>query len=183
MCGDLIAALKGECAFTVYFPTAKSAGRTQEPAVRRLGLYEREVLNDFVFPFVGRNAAACEGAYQPPALFTAAAGVKAHRVLDINDTAFISSTGHMDGVISLRCYQKFSADYVRAFSRRGKLLWNLHPGDLPRYRGVMTLFRAMMNGDRDCAVTLHEMDEHWDAGPVIARLPAELRHDLSFWKT
>lgn len=44
----------------------------------------------------------------------------------------------------------------------------------------MTLFRAMMNGDRDCAVTLHEMDEHWDAGPVIARLPAELRHDLSF---
>ena len=34
----------------------------------------------------------------------------------------------MDGVISLRCYQKFSADYVRAFSRRGKLLWNLHPG-------------------------------------------------------
>ena len=47
----------------------------------------------------------------------------------------------------------------------------------------MTLFRAMMNGDRDCAVTLHEMDEHWDAGPVIARLPAELRHDLSFPKT
>lgn len=119
-------------------------------------------------------------AYQPPALFLAAAGVKAHRVLDINDAAFISSLGHMDGVISLRCYQKFSADYVRAFSRRGKLLWNLHPGDLPRYRGVMTLFRALMNGDRDCAVTLHEMDEHWDAGPVIARLPAELRHDLSF---
>ena len=86
------------------------------------------MLNDFVFPFVGRNAAACEGAYQPPALFLAAAGVKAHRVLDINDTAFISSLGHMDGVISLRCYQKFSADYVRAFSRRGKLLWNLHPG-------------------------------------------------------
>lgn len=100
VCQDLIAALKGECAFTVYFPLAKSAGRTQEPAVRRLGLYEREVLNDFVFPFVGRNAAACEGAYQPPALFLAAAGVKAHRVLDINDTAFISSLGHMDGVIS-----------------------------------------------------------------------------------
>ncbi|MGP0885953.1 hypothetical protein ACJ8O1_15785, partial [Serratia sp. CY74308] len=39
----------------------------------------------------------------------AAAGVKAHRVLDINDAAFISSLGHMDGVISLRCYQKFSA--------------------------------------------------------------------------
>lgn len=61
VCQDLIATLKGECAFTVYFPLAKSAGRTQEPAVRRLGLYEREVLNDFVFPFVGRNAAACEG--------------------------------------------------------------------------------------------------------------------------
>ncbi len=40
----------------------------------------------------------------------------------------------MDGVISLRCYQKFSPTMC-AFSRRGKLLWNLHPGDLPRYRG------------------------------------------------
>ena len=56
VCQDLIAALKGECAFTVYFPWRKR--RAQEPAVRRLGLYEREVLNDFVFPFVGRNAAA-----------------------------------------------------------------------------------------------------------------------------
>ena len=63
------------CLYGVFSP-GESAGRTQEPAVRRLGLYEREVLNDFVFPFVGRNAAACEGAYQPPALFLAAAGSK-----------------------------------------------------------------------------------------------------------
>ena len=58
----------------------------------------------------------------------------------------------------------------------------MRAGVLERFYGsdVMTLFRAMMNGDKDCAVTLHEMDEHWDAGPVLARLPAELRHDLSF---
>ena len=35
-CAGSIAALKGECAFTVYFPR-ESAGRTQEPAVRRPG--------------------------------------------------------------------------------------------------------------------------------------------------
>lgn len=161
------------------FSLAKSAGRTQEPAVRRLGLYEREVLNDFVFPFVGRNAAACEGAYQPPALFLAAAGVKAHRVLDINDTAFISSLGHMDGVISCAVIRNspptMCAPSADAASCSGTCIRGF--AALSR---VMTLFRAMMNGDRDCAVTLHEMDEHWDAGPVIARLPAELRHDLSF---
>ncbi|CAI1754085.1 formyltransferase family protein [Serratia entomophila] len=179
-CQDVIGALNKECAFTVYFPLAKAAGRTQEAAIRQLSLYEREVLNDFVFPFISRNAGACQGAYQAPLECLAAAGVKAHRITDINDAAFISSLGNMDAVISLRCYQKFSSDYVRAFSQRGKLLWNLHPGDLPQYRGVMTLFRAMMNGEKNCALTLHEMDENWDAGPVIARLPSELRHELSF---
>ncbi len=165
----------------MYFPPAK-AGRTQEPAVRRPGLYEREVLNDFVFPFVGRNAAACEGAYRRRRCSRPPPGSKRIAFSTSTTPRLSAALGHMDGVISLRCYQKFSADYVRAFSRRGKLLWNLHPGFAALSR-VMTLFRAMMNGDRDCAVTLHEMDEHWDAGPVIARLPAELRHDLSFWKT
>ena len=98
------------------------------------GLYEREVLNDFVFPFVGRNAAACEGAYQPPALFPAAAGVKAHRVLDINDTAFISSPGHMDGVISCAVIRNspptMCAPSADAASCSGTCI-----RDLPRYRG------------------------------------------------
>ncbi|CAI1998853.1 formyltransferase family protein [Serratia proteamaculans] len=179
-CQDVISALRKECTFTVYFPLAKASGRLQEPAVRQLGLYERQVLNDFVFPFASRHADVCQGAYQAPQVFLADAGVNAHRITDINDSTFISSLGNMDAVISLRCYQKFSADYVRAFSQRGKLLWNLHPGDLPHYRGVMTLFRAMMNGEERCALTLHEMDEQWDAGPVIARQPAELRYDLSF---
>ncbi|MBP1131847.1 hypothetical protein JOE25_003443 [Serratia sp. PL17] len=179
-CQDVISALNKECAFTVYFPLVKASGRSQEPAVRQLGLYERQVLNDFVFPFVTRHADICQGAYQAPQIFLAGAAVRAHRIADINDATFISSLGNMDAVISLRCYQKFSADYVRAFSQRGKLLWNLHPGDLPHYRGVMTLFRAMVNGEKNCALTLHEMDEQWDAGPVIARQPAELRYDLSF---
>lgn len=180
VCQDVISALNKECTFRVYFPLAKATGRMQEPEVRQLALYEREVLNDFVFPFVSGNADACEGAYQPPQVFLAGAGVTAHRIADINDVTFISSLGNMDAVVSLRCYQKFSADYVRAFSQRGKLLWNLHPGDLPHYRGVMTLFRAMMNGEKNGALTLHEMDEHWDAGPVLARLPVELRYELSF---
>lgn len=179
-CQDVISALNKKFVFTVYFPQAKVAGRSQEPALRLLGLYERKILNDFVFPFVSKNAEICQGFYQSPLVFLANNGVKAHDIADINDTTFISSLLNMDAIISLRCYQKFSSDYVRSFIPPKKLLWNLHPGNLPQYRGVMTLFRAMVNGEKNCAVTLHEMNEQWDAGPVIARLPAELRNDLSF---
>ncbi|MEX0634186.1 hypothetical protein M8494_28575 [Serratia ureilytica] len=159
---DLIATLKGECAFTVYFPCEKRLAH----AGWRFAAWARraKALNDFVFPFVGRNA-------KPPARglsagpVPAAAGV-AHRVLDINDAAFISSLG-MDGGDLLRCYQKFSADYVRAPSRRGKLLWNLHPGDLSRViAGDGRCSARWMNGDRDRAVTLHE----WMSTGTPARL-------------
>lgn len=179
-CQDAIGVLNKKFDLTVYFPQSKPVGRTQEPEIRKLGLYERKVLNDFIFPFISKNHTVFRGSYKSPLVFLADAGVNSHRVDDINDGDFMRSLDNMDAVISLRCYQKFSADYVAAFSRCGKMLWNLHPGDLPSYRGVMTLFRSMMNGEKKCALTLHEMDECWDSGPVIARLSAELRYDQSF---
>jgi methionyl-tRNA formyltransferase len=46
---------------------------------------------------------------------------------------------------------------------------NLHSGLLPRYRGVMATFWAMLNGDTTIGCTLHYIDNHQiDTGRTIA---------------
>ena len=44
---------------------------------------------------------------------------------------------------------------------------NLHPAPLPRYRGCWTYQRAIMNGDKQFAMTLHYIDPGTDTGDII----------------
>jgi len=56
--------------------------------------------------------------------------------------------------------------------------FNLHPGPLPRYAGLNALSWAIYNGEKEYGVTLHEMTEQIDAGPIAyqERFPL-LDHD------
>jgi methionyl-tRNA formyltransferase len=45
---------------------------------------------------------------------------------------------------------------------------NLHPSALPRWRGAAPIERALMAGDRECAVAAMLLVEALDAGPVAA---------------
>ncbi|MDR1360654.1 MAG: hypothetical protein LBJ82_06715 [Deltaproteobacteria bacterium] len=56
---------------------------------------------------------------------------------------------------------------------------NLHGGKLPEYRGANVLQWAMINGEREAGLTLHDMTAEADAGPVIASMnvPILLRDD------
>ena len=51
--------------------------------------------------------------------------------------------------------------------RRGLL--NVHPSDLPRHRGASPIAATIAAGDPSAAVTVIEMDEGLDSGPVVAR--------------
>ena len=44
---------------------------------------------------------------------------------------------------------------------------NLHTAKLPKYRGLMPLFWAMLNGEQEIGVTVFEMDEGLDSGPIV----------------
>ena len=44
---------------------------------------------------------------------------------------------------------------------------NLHIGKLPDYGGIYTVHHALWNGDTNFGVTLHEMDNNFDTGPII----------------
>jgi methionyl-tRNA formyltransferase len=50
-----------------------------------------------------------------------------------------------------------------------RALWlNVHPSLLPRWRGAAPVERAIMAGDRETGVTIHETVEALDAGPIAA---------------
>ena len=49
-------------------------------------------------------------------------------------------------------------------------LWlNVHPSLLPRWRGAAPVERAIMAGDTDTGVTIHETVRELDAGPIAAQ--------------
>jgi len=49
-------------------------------------------------------------------------------------------------------------------------LWlNVHPSLLPRWRGAAPVERALMAGDRETGVTIIELVEELDAGPIAAQ--------------
>jgi methionyl-tRNA formyltransferase len=51
-----------------------------------------------------------------------------------------------------------------------RALWlNVHPSLLPRWRGAAPVERAIMAGDRETGVTIHETTPELDAGPIAAQ--------------
>jgi methionyl-tRNA formyltransferase len=51
-----------------------------------------------------------------------------------------------------------------------RALWlNVHPSLLPRWRGAAPVERALMAGDTETGVTIHETLKELDAGPVAAQ--------------
>ena len=51
-----------------------------------------------------------------------------------------------------------------------RALWlNVHPSLLPRWRGAAPVERALMAGDAETGVTIHETVKELDAGPIAAQ--------------
>lgn len=60
----------------------------------------------------------------------------------------------------------------------GELSWlNVHPSLLPRWRGAAPVERALLAGDMETGVTIHETVKELDAGPVAAQKRFEIGLD------
>ena len=46
---------------------------------------------------------------------------------------------------------------------------NVHFGKLPRYRGILPIFYALLNKDPSFGVTVHMMDEQLDNGAIVGQ--------------
>ena len=51
----------------------------------------------------------------------------------------------------------------------GRLWLNVHPSLLPRWRGAAPVERAILAGDVETGVTIHETVKELDAGPIAAQ--------------
>jgi len=74
-------------------------------------------------------------------------------------------------------YGRIVPPSVLAIPKRGFL--NLHPSLLPRHRGATPIPAAIVAGDRETGVSLFEMDEQLDHGPVVAERRVALPPDAT----
>jgi methionyl-tRNA formyltransferase len=59
-----------------------------------------------------------------------------------------------------------------------RTLWlNVHPSLLPRWRGAAPVERAILAGDEETGVTIHETVKELDAGPIAAQAAFEIGDD------
>ncbi len=69
--------------------------------------------------------------------------------------------------------------------RKGCL--NYHSALLPKHRGRQPLFWAMLEGDREVGVSVHEMTRELDAGPILVQRRVAVEGgdtlDRLYWKT
>jgi folate-dependent phosphoribosylglycinamide formyltransferase PurN len=89
-------------------------------------------------------------------------------IADVNAPAFLDDLRALgvDLIVSLNTPQKLKRPILE-LPAHGCL--NVHFGMLPRYRGLLPIFHAMLNGESSFGVTVHVMDEKLDNGEIVAQ--------------
>jgi methionyl-tRNA formyltransferase len=83
---------------------------------------------------------------------------------------------HADAVV-VAAYGLLLPPPILQASRYG--CFNLHPSDLPRWRGAAPLQRTILAGDRETALCIMQMDEGLDTGDVLLRQQISLPPDIT----
>jgi methionyl-tRNA formyltransferase len=149
-------------------------------ALKQLQFFEQGLFNDVIFPLLDLNNSLSEKAsLQSFAGLSRYCAAEPEELNDINGDGlkdFIST--EPDLVISIR-YGVILQQEVISIPSFGVL--NLHSGDLPRYRGVMASFRALVAGDSELKTTLHFIDdESIDSGPIVSKSALKVEVEKSY---
>jgi len=109
-------------------------------------------------------------------------GLEHHRVADLHDRALFARLGAFAPDLLLVASLPWKVPRrLRALARLAAL--NLHPSLLPRYRGPLPEFWVIRDGEPSSGLTLHLMDDRFDAGPILAQAVVPIAPDdtlLSF---
>lgn len=58
--------------------------------------------------------------------------------------------------------------------------FNIHYGKLPQYGGSFPVFWQVKNQEKEGVLTIHQMDENYDTGPVAVEIPFATNADVSY---
>ena len=97
-----------------------------------------------------------------------------------NNIEMISPQGSINSTDSLEVLRRFEPDILISIAgneiyRRPLLdlakfgCLNLHTGMLPKYRGLMPTFWALKNNEEEIGVTVFQVDEGIDSGPILVQ--------------
>ena len=59
-----------------------------------------------------------------------------------------------------------SKKFIRSF---GKIILNIHPSLLPKFKGLNTFFRMIKNKEKKAGCTVHYVNEKLDGGNIIVQ--------------
>lgn len=89
------------------------------------------------------------------------------QIRDLNPSLFIVAS-----------YGKIIPQEILDIPKYGAL--NVHPSCLPKYRGASPIQNAILNGDQTICLSIIQMDEKMDHGPVIFTKEFALSHNNNF---
>jgi len=96
-----------------------------------------------------------------------ALGIPVHQPESLREPAAVNLLASLaPDLIVVAAYGKILPRAVLSLPRRGAL--NVHASLLPRWRGASPIAAAIRHGDRETGVTIMEMVQRMDAGPVVA---------------
>ncbi len=86
-------------------------------------------------------------------------------------------TSYQADLIIVSCYARKLPYSIFSLSKKG--CFNIHPSLLPKFRGPVPLFWQFRDGISDFGVTVHRVDEEFDAGNIISQTKVEMRDGIS----
>ncbi len=160
----------GSAARTLFF----GSGRFALPIVRALERHPAaQLLGVITAPAHG------DPADEPPvAVWTHERGLPMLRPERLGDPSAIDAIRRAaPDLLVLADYGQIVPAEVLSMPRLGAL--NLHPSLLPRHRGAAPIQTAILEGDTQTGVTIIQMDEGLDTGPIVAQRAVTLSGDES----
>lgn len=94
----------------------------------------------------------------------------------LKDEAFLEELQNTEwDVFLVAAYAKLIPNNILEMPRRGSL--NVHPSLLPKFRGPSPAASAILADERATGVTIMQMSEKMDAGPIVAQARIELEEE------
>lgn len=94
----------------------------------------------------------------------------------LKDEQFVAELANSDwDVFVVAAYNKLIPKNILEIPRRGAL--NIHPSLLPKLRGPSPALSAILGNERTTGVSVMQMSEAMDAGPIVAQAKVELEED------
>ena len=102
--------------------------------------------------------------------------IEFYRTKNINDEYVLSKmkSENFDLLVSCHC-SRIIAKEIFTLPRLGAV--NLHPSLLPKYRGMSPQHWPIINGDKETAVTIHEIRENVDTGAILKQIRVQINQD------